>query len=393
MIRRAFGDGTGAALNDRLKAILDGIGEAGIGAAAAGALGTETATLAGPTEFVQLSPPHFDRKTIGIVLVSGLAHAGGDPATARRWSTVAKISDLSLAPNDGAFTHVEDEATFYEQRIFAGDDLRFRPARCYAISRPSPSIRVLWLEDLTGAKGTPFDVPTLTTIMRHLGEWNGYHAVRGTTVAMPIQRDGFATRWNATGFRDRLKEYPDFATAPAWRVAFGELPVSIVPELHELLRQLVARAATLPHAVAFGDLAAGNVFLKGDETVAVDWASLTIDPVGVDGGCLAGSSLSWAGGAAVAAAEPELFEAYLAGLRVAGWTGRREDVRRAYLCLFGLYQLNCGLMPVYCGKLEPFPRASLEARLQTSFDTIPEVLAGVIQRFPATIKELRRLLA
>ena len=149
----------------------------------------------------------------------------------------------------------------------------------------------------------------------------------------------------------------------------------------------------LPHAVAFGDLAAGNVFLKGDEAVAVDWASLTVDPVGVDGGCLAGSPLTWAGGATIAAAETELFEAYLEGLREAGWAGNRDDVRRAFLCLYGIYQLYCGLMPVFCGKLQPFPREFIEGRFRTSLETVPEVVAGVIRRFPATINELNHLLS
>jgi hypothetical protein len=379
-------------LDERLKKILGGVGETEFAAVAAGALGAERARLVGPTEFVELTAPHWDRKTIGIVRALGQAQAG-ERETARRWSAVAKISDLSLAPNEGSFTHVEDEATVYEQRLFAADGLRFRPARCYAISRPTPSIRVLWLEDLTDAKGTPFDVPTLRTVMRHLGEWNGHHAVRQTTVTIPIQRDGFVARWNATGFAERLNEFPDFADAPGWRVVFGDLPSSTVPVLYSLLDRLVAQTATLPHAVAFGDLAAGNVFLKGDDAVVVDWASLTVDPVGVDGGCLAGSPLTWAGGATIAAAETELFEAYLEGLHEAGWTENRDDVRRAFLCLYGIYQLYCGLMPVFCGKLHPFSREYLEGRFRTSLETIPEAVAGVIKRFPATIAELGRLVA
>jgi hypothetical protein len=378
-------------VDQRLKTILDGIGDAEFSAIAAGALGTKQARLLGPAEFIELTAPHFDRKTIGIVRASGQARAE-DGAIVQPWSTVAKISDLSLAPNEGDFTHVEDEATVYEQRLFTGDGQRFRPARCYAISRPTPSIRVLWLEDLTDAKGSPFDVSTLTTILRHLGEWNGHHAVHQTTMSLPVRRDGFAARWHATGFASRLKELPDFADAPNWRVAFGDLPSSIVLELYGLIDRLVAQTAMLPHAVAFGDLGAGNVFLKGDEAVAVDWASLTVDPVGVDGGCLAGSPLTYARGATIAAAEIELFEAYLEGLHEAGWAGNRDDVRRAYLCLYGIYQLYCGLMPVFCGKLQPFPRAFIEGRFGTSLEEVPELVAGVIRRFPATINELNHLL-
>jgi hypothetical protein len=221
---------------------------------------------------------------------------------------------------------------------------------------------------------------------------NGTATTRsGRRPCIPTRRDALAARFSATSFGERVNEFPDFADAPGWRAAFGDLPSSIVPELYDLLGRLIARTASFPHALAFGDLAAGNVFLKGDEAVAVDWASLTVDPIGVDGGCLAGSPLTWAGGAAIAAAETELFDAYFEGLQEAGWIGNRDDVRCGFLCLYGLYQLTCGLMPVYCGKLHPYPREYIEARFKTRIETLPEVLTGVFQRFPASIDEMRRL--
>jgi hypothetical protein len=114
----------------------------------------------------------------------------------------------------------------------------------------------------------------------------------------------------------------------------------------------------------------------------------------VDGGCLAGSPLTWAGCNAIDEAETELFEAYLAGLRTGGWHGEGNDVRRAYLCLRGIYQLYCGLMPVFTGNPgKPFSRAFLEARWKTTFEDLPNVVAGIIQRFPATTAEIQRLLA
>jgi hypothetical protein len=255
-------------MDECLKATLDRLSEGELASIAAGALGAEHAVLMATPSFEELTTPHFDRKTIGIVRASGMARTTRDGALP--WSAVGKVSDLSLAPHDGAFTHVEEEAMIYEQRVFAADALRFRPARCYAISRPRPSLRILWLEDLTGAKGTPFDLPTLRTIMRHLGEWNGHHATRQTIVTVPVRRDSFATRWHSAGFAERLEHLPYFADTSAWRPAFAGLAPSIVSELHEAIDALVKRAAALPHSLAFGDLAAGNVFLNGDETVAVD---------------------------------------------------------------------------------------------------------------------------
>ena len=242
-------------MDERLNAILEGIGDAEFSAVAAGALGAERVTLVGTTDFVELTPAHFDRKTIGIVRASGRRRGDGAAVVDGRQN-----QRLSLAPNEGSVTHVEDEAIVYEQR--------FSPVTA-SVSAPRTATRYrvrhrrsecCGSKDLIDAKGTPFDVPTLRTIMRHLGEWNGHHAVRETMVTIPIQRDGFVARWNSTGFAVRLKELPDFADTPAWRVAFGDLPSSIVPEIYSSSIELSPRprrcrmpspSATWPPAMSF----------------------------------------------------------------------------------------------------------------------------------------------
>ena len=82
------------------------------------------------------------------------------PTRASGLAAVAKIVDFSVPPDPmNSWVHPENEAAVYNEGYFSGNGLSFRPARCYHISRPSADVVVLWLEDLTGAKGPPFTPP------------------------------------------------------------------------------------------------------------------------------------------------------------------------------------------------------------------------------------------
>ena len=95
-------------------------------------------------------------------------------APARAWSSVTKIIDLAVEGQNrhmGSATSPKNEELVYERGHFIGTGLRFRPAHCFHISHPG-EYTVLWLADLTGAKGAPFEVDELAQMARHLGEWN-----------------------------------------------------------------------------------------------------------------------------------------------------------------------------------------------------------------------------
>ena len=82
-----------------------------------------------------------------------------------------------------------------------------------------------------------------------------------------------------------------------------------------MLGELVERSSSLPHAISFSDAPIGNFFCRPDETVAIDWSGVSIDPLGADGGCVVGSALTWGRMFAdVAASERELFESYAEGM-------------------------------------------------------------------------------
>ena len=125
---------------------------------------------------------------------------------------------------------------------------------------------------------------------------------------------------------------------------------------------------------------------------AIDWASLTDDPLGVDGGCSVGSCTTWGPDyALVVRHERELFEMYLAGLRSSGWQFDPRDVRRAAFGQLGHYLLNLMTMPVMV--VDGMHRAFLEKRFGLQLEEIPERGAVAIDMMPSYIEELQDLLA
>ena len=149
---------SGEVMDKRLLSILEGTTASELAEVAGAALASGgPAKLVGTPTFAEITTPHADARTIGIVLVSGMALVAPD-VPAQAWSSVTKIVDPTVEGQFNSATSPENEEQVYERGIFAGMGLKFRPARCHHISRPSEGLKVLWLEDLTGAKGAPFEV-------------------------------------------------------------------------------------------------------------------------------------------------------------------------------------------------------------------------------------------
>jgi len=373
-------------MDERLASILASIPVHELARVAEGALGTAGVAIDGSPKFTEITNPHAEDRTIGIVKIAGTA-------SGQRWSAVAKLVDLAVpAPPRLKGTAPEHEETVYEQGYFSGDGRPFRPARCYLVSRPSPHLKVIWLEDLTGARGPPFSLDQIAQIARHLGEWNGHQAALPQAVSFPIGRDCYALRflsWDHAAFGARLRNLEEHPTVHA---LYRHHPTGMAATFLSLMETLLARAATHPHSLAFGDCSAGNLFYLPDETVAIDWASLTDDPLGVDGGCSVGSCTTWGPDyALVVRHERELFEMYLAGLRSSGWQFDPRDVRRAAFGQLGHYLLNLMTMPVMV--VDGMHRAFLEKRFGLQLEEIPERGAVAIDMMPSYIEELQDLLA
>lgn len=376
-------------MSERLAAVLSGIADAEIARVAAAAIGIAGAALAGPPDVHDLISPHNDRRTLAIKRFSGIASAEGSK---RRWSAVCKIVDLDVAPGSvSTWVRPENEQAVYQEEYFVNDSLRFRPARCYHTSIPLPGIAVLWLEDLTTAKGPPFAPADLAQMLRHLGEWNGFHAARAPSLRFKLGEDSVYTRWAAWNYDADLADFRSMRHRPEVRAMYGDRSIEIVFELRDLLLQINQRARTHPHALCFGDCNIGNLFLRRDETVAVDWASLTSDPLGADAGCLLGSAITWGRRfGEVAENERDLFRHYFDGLLASGWRGNADDVRRGHLVHFGFYLLIMAMMPA---SLKKYAREQVELRSGARWDELPLLAADIVNVLPSYLREMGRLLS
>ncbi len=350
--------------------------------------------LSSSPKFDVLDVTHNDRRTVGIIRVSGMFQREAG-ISAEPWSVIAKLVDFTA--DSGAHAYWTDpriEALVYEQGCFADDALPFRPARSYGVTRKEDGTAILWVEDLSGAKSPPFEEAELEEMAFHLGQWNGRHSVHPRPLPFAIPTDSCRARWRGAGFEKRLVELQALEPSEYVGFGYGDVPLKMAAEFYQLISLLHEKIAVSPHSLAFGDCQVGNLFFASDETVAVDWASLTSDPTGVDGGCLIGSALTWGrNGALVAQNERQLFESYAAGMRSEGWRGSLEDLRAAYLTHFCFYHFYVALGPVVMATPgQFFKREFLEKRYQAGWEELPRINRDVILQIPVLVDQLRAVL-
>ncbi len=358
--------------------------------------GDSSASVTGEPRWTEIDETHGDLRTLAILRVEGEALVGGEQV---RWSSVQKLIDTTAdggPGNAGGWVDPAREETVYERGLFKDDGSKFRPAACYLITQPRPGMKMFWLEDLTEADRAPFSVEQLHRIIRDLGEFNGFHASRGTDERIETSTDSYLLRWNGSNHARGIDWTAEHADHPILKRLLGTTPMDTVRDLCEALSRLNERSLKLRHGLSFGDSNIGNLFRLGEETVAVDWATVTMDPIGVDAGCLVGSAIARGrGGNAVMEAEKELFSSYVAGLRSGGWTGEEAHVRQAFFGQFGSYLIN----PVSGAHivLRDTPEARrwhpwMEKRYETPFDEIPDLLAPRVASYPGYIEEIEALL-
>jgi hypothetical protein len=101
---------------------------------------------------------------------------------------------------------------------------------------------------------------------------------------------------------------------------------------------LLAAAKMTPMGICHLDCHPKNLFpiLDGDGpgyTVAIDWTKVGVGNLGVDIGHLLASPITWleVSPQEAAALRDSIFDAYLSGLRDAGWSGDENKVRAVYL--------------------------------------------------------------
>ena len=183
----------------------------------------------------------------------------------------------------------------------------------------------LWLEDVAGTLGTAFTLDDHVALARGLGRWQA---------AGPFEAPWTSRRW--------LRQYSTTKPAPwhlldddeawkaplvrSWPAGLREGWSALVASREHLLGVVEALPRTRSHL----DVWVANEIRRPDgRVVLLDWAFAGDGAVGEDLGNHvpdATFDLFWPA-EDLAALEAACFEAYLAGLRDAGWRGQETEVR------------------------------------------------------------------
>ena len=176
---------------------------------------------------------------------------------------------------------------------------------------------------------------------------------------------------------------------------YAHRSLEVAAEFVSVFGRLIERSRTLPHALSFSDGPIGNFFYRRDETVAVDWSGLSMDPLGADGGCFIGSALTWGRKfGEVATHERELFEGYLAGLVEGGCTEDLRVLRSAYLAHMAFYLGNIATFPtMLAGPRKILSREFFEKRFGGPMEEFGAEAKRVIDLLPTYVEEVRDLLS
>jgi len=274
--------------------------------------------------------------------------------------------------------------------------------RCLAIEEHGPGERWLWLEDASETSGDVWSLDRYALAAYHLGRFNGAHpdeaacdlakiAGLPTTLDYPWLGRGFLRNWvgflEAEGIGQAAEDNTDFGRA-AWNhpAVVGAFPRETRMRLRLLWQDrehLLTCLERLPRTLSHGDAHRRNLLSRydpaspgGKATVAVDWDSIGLGPLGEDPSHLMSSSqIMGADPRQARGLDSAVFEAFMEGLSDSGW---QIHSRLRAMCRFG-YALHAPLnMAVFagCGLVAAHSQPWLRAWLEALFDLPLEEAAG-----------------
>lgn len=281
--------------------------------------------------------------------IAGQASIDGSPdGSTRSWSLVSKRRAPPPHPDLAATRGHERAALAHQHALLpeSGPTAGLVAAGCYAVTRPPDGSVVLWTEDLSSLPMTPWTAADYLRAARHFGRFNAAPLARGRVPSHPWFYSGFLRYWTGRmsrftvatmppeewrhplSFMDvvedlvtRVIQLPETWDHPLVRAAYPEPIAGRALRLWQRRHLLLDALDRFPRTLIHGDAHPGNLFRRprpdGDsDTVAIDWDTVGLGPLGEDAGRLLGIALLRLGPDAPAARrlQDSLLQSYLAGV-------------------------------------------------------------------------------
>ena len=252
-------------------------------------------------------------------------------------TAVVKVLAVPASPSEAA----GDSMRYWrrEDRIYsAGMTAAYRdagvrgPRLLARVDRPNGDI-ALWLEDVAGAPASSWDLPAFARAVRRLGRAQGTYSA-----GAPLPSDDWLSRGFIRQYLAARKPEDEalLMSDDEWRrpIIARHFSRDLRDELRRLRTdrdRLLGWLEAAPPTLAHLDVWPDNMFEVGDELVLIDWGFAGIGSAGEDPGNLVPDSVFDLRHPASILTELDrtVFDAYLAGMRDAGWDGDERRVRLA----------------------------------------------------------------
>ncbi|AZN38965.1 oxidoreductase family protein [Paenibacillus albus] len=264
--------------------------------------------------------------TAGIYRVHGMAHVRDEE---RSWSLVVKVSKPDSDDDKDDEQHHNywrREALLLEAGLLDKLPQMIRAPKCYLVEEQPDGTIWMWMEHVAEGK-YPQTQKQLDNVAYQLGRFNGDYLMGRQELP---NEPWICRRWLKSWTVGSRKYAPN--PHPYVNQLYKENERSMWAWFQGLERdeeQLLAALDRLPRVLAHQDLGQKNILLVRDEhsaaerIVLIDWQFMSISGVGEDLAKLFGVHMST--GVIpmdrVGAYRESLFDAYIDGLRAAGWEG------------------------------------------------------------------------
>ncbi len=247
-----------------------------------------------------------------------------------------EMDRLASDDADGAHQRARREALAYRSGLLdlTGD---LRVPEAYEIDLAEDGHVALWLEDIPATDLAPWPLEMYATAAYALGGFNGTYLVRPLPDHPWLVTDWAARQSEPVDMAVALADIGRHASDHRARLALGHDIGQRAARMLEDQPRFIASLARLPQTLCHHDAARSNLIARrrGDgptEMVAIDWESTGPGPVGAEIATLVSASLRKGDFPADRAAELDAIvaEAYVAGLRDAGWSGDPRIARLGY---------------------------------------------------------------
>ena len=287
--------------------------------------------------------------SVGIYRVQGVA---GNMSSKTPWSVILKViqspenvgeKDMGGGEDATHWNYWKREPLVYRSGLLDQLPEGLAAPACYAVEELPGNVAHLWLEEIRDVYKSAWTLQRYSLGARHLGRLNGLFSTKGSYSEYPWLGKGTNRQWLQMLLSGELRwdhplmlsRYPEPDRNPF---------IQLVLQNERFLGKLDLLPITLSHGDTYPTNFMSRIDRGGKEqTVALDWALLGLQPLGDDLGQFVFGAINNLKGASQAKIVNTLFEAYVHGLRDEGCNLDAELVRYSFAVSaalrVGLFQL------------------------------------------------------